>query len=235
MCADNAGYRATPQAIFGLLVMTIGLLWTGDNLNWFDASRVLRFWPLGLVALGAAFAAQPEDRGRRIFGIILIGLGIWLSAARLFGFHLAFWEAWPLLIVALGARMIWRSTQRVPNAPAAPVATQSTDQRFSDFAFWSGVNRRIATPAFRQADLTAVMGGIELDFTGASTAGGEAVIDVFVMWGGIEIKVPPDWKVSNQVLAIMGGADDRSTGPQDATNRLVLRGFVLMGGIEVKT
>jgi len=235
MRAENAGYRVTPQAVFGLLVMILGLLWTGDNLNWWDASRVTRYWPLGLSMLGVALAAQPEDRGRRIFGLILIGVGLWLTVARFFSFELAFWEAWPLIIVAVGARMIYRATQRVPNAPAAPSVQRSTDHRFSDFAFWSGVNRRITSTAFRQADLTAIMGGIELDFTGASTGGGEAVIDVFVMWGGIEIKVPPDWAVSNQVLAIMGGADDRSTGAQDATNRLVLRGFVLMGGIEVKT
>ena len=235
MCAENAGYRVTPQAVFGLLVMILGLLWTGDNLNWWEAERVTRYWPLALVIIGTALAAQPDDRGRRIFGLILIGVGIWLTAARYFMFELAFWEAWPLVIVVLGARMIYRSTQRVPNAPLAPSPPRSTDQRFSDFAFWSGVNRRITSTAFRQADLTAVMGGIELDFTGASTGGGEAVIDVFVMWGGIDIKVPPDWAVSNQVLAIMGGADDRSSGSQDSTNRLVLRGFVLMGGIEVKT
>lgn len=235
MCPDNAGYRATPQAVVGLLIISLGLLWTGNNLNWWDAGQIMRYWPVGLIALGAALALQPEDRGRRIFGYILIGLGAWMTIAAFLRVHLVFWQAWPLLFVLLGARLIYRSTQRLPNAPAAPSVPLSSDHRFSDFAVWSGVKRRIASPVFRQADLTAVMGGIELDFTGASTGGGEAVIDVFVMWGGIEIKVPPDWTVSNQVLAIMGGADDRSTGPQDATNRLVLRGFVLMGGIEVKT
>lgn len=233
MCPET-GYRAVPQAIFGLLIVVVGLLWTGDNLNWWEAGRVLRYWPLGLVAIGSALAMQPMDRGRRIFGFILIGFGFWLSVARYFDLELEFWDAWPLLIVAIGVRMILRSSQRVPNSPA-PGGGTTTEQRFSDFAFWSGVKRRVTSPAFRQADLTAVMGGIELDLTAASTGGSEAVIDVFAMWGGIEIKVPPDWTVSNQVLAIIGGADDRSTGPQDATNRLILRGFVLMGGVEVKT
>jgi predicted membrane protein len=218
------------------LIVCLGLLWTGDNLNWWDAGRVMRFWPLALVVVGATLAVQPEDRGRRIFGLILIGLGLWMSFAALFDFELAFWEAWPLIIVALGVRMIMRSTQRVPTSPSVPLPeSMASDQRFSDFAFWSGVKRRVASSAFRQADLTAIMGGIELDLSGASTGGGTAVIDVFAMWGGIEIKVPPDWTVSNQVFAIMGGAEDGSTGPQDSTNRLILRGVVLMGGIEVKT
>ena len=50
---------------------------------------------------------------------------------------------------------------------------------------------------FRRADLTAIMGGVEVDLRGAST-GQEAVIDVFAWWGGIEITVPPDWAVSNR-------------------------------------
>jgi hypothetical protein len=109
------------------------------------------------------------------------------------------------------------------------------DQRASLFAFWSGSKRRITSAAFQYADCTAVMGGIEIDLSGAGTSGAEAIIDVFVMMGGINIRVPADWVVSNQVLAVMGGVDDRSTGPPDSRNRLILRGFVMMGGIEVKT
>jgi radical SAM superfamily enzyme YgiQ (UPF0313 family) len=81
-----------------------------------------------------------------------------------------------------------------------------------------------------RADLTAIMGGVEVDLRGASTGGQEAVIDVFAWWGGIEITVPPDWAVSNQVVVFMGGVDDSSSGTQDARNRLVVRGFVVMGG-----
>ena len=88
--------------------------------------------------------------------------------------------------------------------------------RSSEFAIWSGMQRRVASPAFRRAELTAIMGGIEVDLRQAGTENGEAVIDVFVMWGGIEITVPPDWAVSNQVTPIMGGAEDKSTGTQQA-------------------
>jgi hypothetical protein len=75
----------------------------------------------------------------------------------------------------------------------------------------------VSSPVFRHADLTAVMGGIELDLRQAGTGGGEAVIDVFVMWGGIEITVPPDWAVSNQVVPIMGGAEDSAWGRSGLT------------------
>ena len=100
---------------------------------------------------------------------------------------------------------------------------------------WACKQRRVSSTTFRHADLTAIMGGIELDLRQAATANGEAVVDLFVMWGGVEIWVPPDWAVSNQVGLLMGGAEDKSSGTQDARHRLVVRGFVLMGGIEIKT
>ena len=104
-----------------------------------------------------------------------------------------------------------------------------------EIAFWSGIERRVSAPDFRQADLTAIMGGIWLDLRGAQTASGEAVIDVFALWGGIEIVVPPDWAVVNQIRPVMGGVEDHSTGLQTAQHRLVLRGFAVMGGVEIKT
>ena len=108
------------------------------------------------------------------------------------------------------------------------------EQSLSEFAIWSGLQRRVASPAFRRAELTAIMGGIELDLRQAGTENGEAVIDVFVMWGGIEITVPPDWAVSNQVTPILGGAEDKSTGTQQARHRLVVKGVVIMGGVDIK-
>jgi hypothetical protein len=149
-----------------------------------------------------------------------------------------------MLIVLMGVVIVMRAFggPRVkpvpgvtdPTAPGAPVAA-TTENTISEFAMWAGKQRRISSPTFRHADLTAIMGGIELDLRQAGTANGEAVVDLFVMWGGVEIWVPPDWAVSNQVGLLMGGAEDKSSGRQDARHRLIVRGFCLMGGIEIKT
>src|SRR5690606_41737125 len=117
---------------------------------------------------------------------------------------------------------------------AAGPGDQGGTPTCSDLAFWAGVERKVSTTSFRRADLTAIMGGIQMDFRNASI-NGEAVIDLFVLMGGVEIRVPPDWNVTNQIVAVMGGLQDHSTGPADSPHRLILRGFVVMGGAEVKT
>jgi predicted membrane protein len=99
----------------------------------------------------------------------------------------------------------------------------------------SGVKRNIFSAGFRRANLTAVMGGVEIDLRQSAASGGESVIDVFAIWGGIQIRVPADWQVVSEVVPIMGGVDDRSGHVQPSRHRLVLKGMVLMGGVEVKS
>lgn len=230
----NRSLRVTPQIILGLLIVAFGVILTADNLGYADAGDILRYWPLVLVAFGLARIFRDDCPSGRMSGGILVVVGLWLSGDLLFGFPLSLDRWWPLILVAVGFVILLRSVRGQP-ASGGRDAQSSTDAVISEVAIWSGKIRRVSSPAFRRADLTAIMGGVEVDLRAASTGGQEAVIDVFVWWGGIEITVPPDWAVSNQVVVFMGGADDKSTGTQDARNRLVVRGFAVMGGVEIKT
>ena len=223
---DEPATRFTPQLVVAAAVIAFGLIKTADNLGWIAAGSILRFWPIAIVALGYTVYARGADRPAKVLGGLLMVLGGWMTVGRAFGVSVSIFSLWPLALVAIGITMILR---------ARGGANVTLDQRVSLVAFWSGVKRRVSSPTFRRADVTAIMGGIEIDFRPATTARGEAVVDLFVMMGGVEITVPPDWAVSNQILAIMGGVEDRSTGTETATNRLVLRGFVLMGSVEIKT
>jgi hypothetical protein len=224
----------TPQVILGLLIIGFGLLLTADNLDYVEAGNVLRFWPLALAAFGLAKIFQSDTSSGRIIGGGLVVFGLWFTAENALGFALDLDRWWPLFLVGFGAVILYRAF-RGDSDCSAPGERGSTDSTLSELAIWSGKVRRSASPAFRRADLTAIMGGVELDLRSASTGGQAAIIDVFVWWGGVEITVPPDWEVSNEVVAFMGGADDKSTGLQGAQNHLVVRGFVVMGGVEIKT
>jgi hypothetical protein len=181
---------------------------------------------------------------------MLIG-GLWQTANT--AFHLGWYidEWWPLLLVGLGVYLVLRSKPGAA-APAGPgdgtaafaggsvggaggTTTDTREDVVTSFAFMSGVKRNIFSAGFRRANLTAVMGGVEIDLRQSAASGGESVIDVFAIWGGIQIRVPADWQVVSEVVPIMGGVDDRSGHVQPSRHRLVLKGMVLMGGVEVKS
>jgi predicted membrane protein len=229
----KSSLRVTPQIILGLLIVAFGVILTLDNLEYVEAGRILRYWPLLLVAFGLARALSNNCTSGRVSGGIMVIIGLWLVADDLWGVPIDFERWWPMFIVAAGALIVFRAMRG--GGEKGPEAQTLSDSQFSEVAVWAGKVRRISSPVFRRADLTAIMGGVEVDLRAAATGGQEAVIDVFAWWGGIEITVPPDWAVSNQVVVFMGGVEDRSSGTQDSRNRLVLRGFVVMGGVEVKT
>ena len=222
--------RSTPQLVMGLLIAMVGVLFTLDTLDYLDAERVLRYWPAGVIAVGLSKLWQSRDgHGGAFGGVVVTVVGVWM----LLGFSVRsvevdFSAVWPLLMVLFGISLVWRSmTARRP----APTDTNST---VSAFAMLGGVNRGNNWATFRGGDLTAILGGCEIDLRQAKIDG-EAIIDVFAMWGGIEIKVPDDWTVIGRVTPIMGGVEDKTRAPQTATGqRLIVRGFVLMGGVEVK-
>lgn len=246
---DETRSVVTARLVFGLCVVGVGLAFLAENLGWANAGDLLRFLPVGLMAVGLVKVLQDRTSSGRMFGAVLLGIGTISTLDTFFLHNSNIWRWWPLAIVGFGVLVLLKAfgvddgskearSRVIAEVGYRPSDTQrpgSMSQDMNEVAIWSGVNRRVSSPSFRRANLTAIMGGVEFDLRQAGTEHGEAVIDVFVIWGGIEIKVPPDWAVSNQITAIMGGAEDQSTGTQQARNRLIVRGVVIMGGVDIKT
>jgi len=253
---ESRGSGMTPRVVFGLLVVAFGIAMMLDNLDIIQAGEIMRYWPVGMIVVGVSYLLRTDSRSERMFGGILTVIGAVLLSESLFHYELDIWRFWPLAIVLFGVLMVIKAfhPQDSPDkvqvgvvfgassqAPAAGAAIASSarpgsqDSTYNEVAIWSGIQRRVASPAFKRADLTAVMGGIEFDLRQAGADQGEAVIEVFAVWGGIEIIVPPDWAVSNKVTAIMGGAEDQSSGTQMSRSRLTVKGVVVMGGVTIKT
>jgi predicted membrane protein len=232
--AENRGHRRGPtaQVVFGLMVVAVGILFTLDNLEILDARDYLQYWPAGLVAVGLLKLWHATRDGHGWFGgLIFVVVGTWMLIERIVYITINARELMPLILVFIGGYMVWRGF-------GGQRRERESDghSSFSALAIMGGVARRSSSQSFRGADLTAVMGGCEIDLRQASIEPGvEAVIDVFAFWGGIDIKVPEDWTVVTRVMPLMGGVEDKTRAPQQATGkRLVIRGIVVMGGVAVK-
>jgi predicted membrane protein len=116
---------------------------------------------------------------------------------------------------------------------AAERDNDGRDSNFSGTAFLSGIQHQNNSSAFRRADLSAFMGGVDLDLREATMEGDEARIEVSALMGGVSVRVPRNWRVVNRVTTLMGGFEDH-TRQSDTNKRLVVEGTVLMGGLEIK-
>lgn len=223
--------QITARVVLGLAVIALGVLWTLDNLDVLEADTVVRWWPVLVIGFGLAklFGFGTPRSGTA--GTVLLIAGTWLLAGGL-GFGWAdFSLLFPLILVALGVHLLTRSFR----TQALAVSTDDPSATLSTFAFWSGIDRKAVSQDFRGGDVTAVMGGADIDLRQARAAPQGAVLDLFVWWGGVDIKVSENWKVVNEANVVMGGIEDKAKAPPpDARDTLILRGLVVMGGIEIK-
>jgi hypothetical protein len=109
------------------------------------------------------------------------------------------------------------------------VATSSTA-----VAIFSGAERKgewAVPPSFTA---TAIMGGVELDFTRAVFLDSEVVVTVVAIMGGVDITVPDDAVVKVDGVGIMGGFDG-AVPPPEVPPRVVIRvrGLAFWGGVDV--
>jgi len=230
--ARPAGPALSGRLILGLIVMTVGALWTLDNVGIVESGPILRWWPVILVAVGVAKLTGIGTLRRPIWGGILMIAGVWLLADAKGYVSVSVFDLWPLALVAIGVGMLTRTIGVTRDRAGAEASGTS---RVSMLAFMSGANRKVDSLEFRGGELTAVMGGIVLDMTAAKPVPEGAVLDLVVCWGGVELFVPDHWRIVNEATVIMGGLEDQSkTPPPDSRETLFVRGLVCMGGVEIK-
>ena len=219
------------RTLLGLALTAIGLALLGDTLGVLDADRVLRFWPLVLVGLGVVFVLRARDGGPWFPGAVLILVGGAFLLEELGYLEGGLDRLWPLIVVLLGIAIMSRGLR----SRRAAAGGSDTDGTLSKFAFLSGFTPKVTSRALRGGNLSAFMGGLEVDLTDADIEPGtEPVFDVFVLMGGIELRVPRDWTVDARVTPFMGGLEDSSDRAEaDPAKRLVIKGFVMMGGLEI--
>ncbi len=227
----------TPQIVLGLIIIAIGVIFTLHNLDIIYAYDFTRYWPALIVLYGVSKILQPSGAPGRLGGVLfaLVGTLMLLNKLDVIDFRLR--DYWPLLLIGLGASLMWRSTQRHRAGSTGAIGTGQMDssETINGFALLGGLGRTSNSQDFRGGELTAIMGGCEIDLRQAAIKESEAVIDVFAFWGGIEIKVPEDWGVSIQATPILGGFDDK-TRPQKggSAKKLIIKGYAIMGGVEIR-
>lgn len=103
------------QIVIGLIILSIGAMLLLDRLSP-GTDALHAWWPFVLIVMGAARVAESSDRtrrcgGKRRSGVWLIVVGLWglVNEWRVFG--LSYGTSWPLLVMASGAMMVWRSLE----------------------------------------------------------------------------------------------------------------------------
>ncbi|MCC2955209.1 cell wall-active antibiotics response protein [Massilia sp. IC2-477] len=224
------------QVVLGLLVILAGVLFLLDNLHILDLHRAVSFWPVVFIIVGTVKLLDTQTRGGQILGGVFIAVGVLMILDRLDIIDFNVHTLWPLFFIGFGLYTLYkaRTGQRLIQIDGVKDEKDLGGSGVLNVnAILGGIERRVFTPDFRGGEVSAVMGGCDLDLRNSSIQG-EAVVTVFAFWGGVTLKVPPDWTVVLNGTPIMGGFEEKTAIPPDDSKRLIVRGYAIMGGVEVR-
>jgi predicted membrane protein len=227
------------RVIIGLLLIILGALAVMHNYNIIDLSEYPITWEYFFIGAGLLFILLSSNKTA---GVVLLSIGLFNLLP----------ELWPLVIVFIGAYIIWGRgrcgrhriyykihADKNEFVPENKTEQSSSNDYIESVNIFGGANKVIHSENFRGGNIVSIFGGSEINLTNCKLADGENIIDVTAIFGGNTIIVPPDWRVEVDVLPVFGGfGDKRSKDPNKSFIEgkvLKIKGFVLFGGGEVKT
>lgn len=252
----------------GLLFAAAGVIITLDNFGQLDASEVLRFWPLAVVAWGVTCALGVGCEKRPLLGGLVVVAGVYMQAMALRNGWTAAFEIGPLLLILLGLFLVagpgfrrkdgslFRSAifgrarsrfgpvevsgeavreRGIAKAVEEAADAKATGDEVNAVAVLGTVVRKVSSLAFRGGEVSAVLGGAEIDLREARVEGGRADIEVFTMMGGVELLVPDGWRIHGDVTSVLGSFEDKTrVAPADSAVTLHVHGTAVLGSVEIK-
>jgi hypothetical protein len=101
----------TPQAVVGVSICLMGIALTLDNLGIYELRSPAELWPIVPVSIGVLTLMYGESKQDYVKGTV------WLAVGAFFIFRTPLiHDMWPLLLIALGGYLVWRSRTGPPPA-----------------------------------------------------------------------------------------------------------------------
>lgn len=241
--------------IIGAIFILIGFLYACSALRIFDFSIFFPGWWTLFIIVPCAYGLfrKNEDKTGYIIGLV-IGACFFINAQD-FDFHIDFWPmAVALLCIVIGVKMIFPQNKsrkhfefvynsnadgqtEAVNGAAGSSYGKGSNGYLNLTAVLGGKEVRVDNECFTGADITAVMGAVELDLRNAIISE-DVYVNISAVMGGVDIYVPANTHVvTDGCSTVMGGIDVHPTYVNHVgadAPRIIMTGGCVMGGIDIK-
>ncbi len=226
------------RIFWGLMLILLGVLFLFDQLGEIDFGDIVsRYWPVIFIVIGLSIliGSGLRSAGPALFFMLF---GTFFLLMRLEILHHSLWHYWPVFVIAAGVWVLVRPAFEKGGGAAEKKSPEAAlaDDELGISAVFSGLKRRIESPAFKGGKAEVVLGSLDLDLTGAGLAGGEAVVYLSVVLGSIVVRVPRDWQVVIDGSPVLGNIDDKRRPAAVSEKKITLRvkSSAVLGSIEFK-
>jgi predicted membrane protein len=215
------------KLIPGIVLILLGAAFLLDEFEVVSFEDVINWWPIVFVIMGLyEIFARKNFIGGSVIGVI----GLLLLITMLDVFDWSMWGyIWPVLLIVIGLYIIFPKGSDLKNV--------SSEEKISEVAIFSGVQRSIMSKNFKGGSVTSIFGGCEIDMRDAEIKEDGVELEIISIFGGSEITVPKNWKIHSSGIPLFGGFEDgtnKNKDEVDKTKILKVRYTSIFGGSEIK-
>lgn len=236
------------KTIGGILIL-LGILFLFHNILPFSLGGIIfTWWPLFFIILGVHWINMGGNH--RMPGIIFLVLGLVFQITEFDILPFSPWSLWPLVLVAIGANMIF---SRVSSRQDASIQNeqsydenQDDDERevsqqvssqnmLSNTVVMSDQDTKVDSKEFEGGSVSVIMGSVKLDLRDVKLKDNVVALYVTSFLGSLEITLPNDIRVVNFTNSIFGDVsathESKKTGEVKV---LEIRGSAILGDVRIR-
>lgn len=102
-------HKKATAAVFGVMLIGVGVLFLLDNFGLYDAGQLRDYWPVLVIGLGLPSLIAPKDAADAPWGVVTVAVGTFFLLKNLDVVDWRFHDIWPLFLVLAGVALIVRS------------------------------------------------------------------------------------------------------------------------------
>ena len=219
--------------LVALIFIAGGALFLMRNFGLLDFNIPWHYFSFALIPILIGLKAL-ADRNY-VFGafITLIGIASYIPVFLTTAQRAEYVKLWPLALVLAGIWILLEKNRKFHKHHLNVNGGISEEDFIVEDNILSGSSKKYMSQTFRGGQIRCVMGGSELDLTGAKIIS-PAELDVDCVMGGLELRIPQDWNVEIRINPILGGVEDKMGGVTFNRDKLlIIKGTIVMGGIEI--
>lgn len=229
----------------GILLILIGAGFLMDQFEIISFGDLMdTFWPSILIIAG--LLGLMERHSSKFTNLLVIAVGVLFQLNTLdIIVGDIFRYIFPVILILIGLNILMpkgnnieyndynKETQSEDKGETKNWSVSSED--FMDrTVLMSGLETINSSQNFKGGRLMAIMGGMDIDLSGAKMAGDHCQIEATAIAGGIDITIPKNWKVELRGTPILGGYSNKTGIVENPLAPvLIVKGSAIMGGVEI--
>lgn len=218
----------TTNIILGLVFISLGVIFFGNNLNIWDIDLFFDGWWTLFIVIPSLISLIRHGANSSAFAGIIIGLLLLLGCQDILSWSIIGKLILPVLFVIIGLTLIIQShgydIKKIKHKENAKVLPYT--------AIFSGIDEKVGK-TLEGSKCLSVFGGIDLDLREAKIKE-DIVIDCTAIFGGIDLLLPKNVNVDVNGVPIFGGVENKVFSSDKKYPTIHINYVCIFGGVEVK-